>query len=142
MPAKRMPYKSTTVRVEVTQHRDITGLFAKYDIDAWQFSTRKKARRAQVRFELPSGRWVRVTIKAPINEDMTDKQIEGAEKATWRALYFWLKTQFEATFDYNLFREDEAFLPWLEIDGAESPTVADQLLPMLGDMPKLLGPGL
>jgi len=139
MPAKRMPYKSTTVAVAITQHRDITGLFAKYDIDAWQFSTHKGAKIAQVRFELSSKRWVRVIIKAPIDEDMTDKQVEGTEKAAWRALYFWLKTQFEATFDYNLFRQDEAFLPWLEIDGAESPTVADQLLPMLGDMPKLLG---
>lgn len=141
MPAKRMPYKSTAVKVEVTQHRDITGLFAKYDIDAWQFSTRKKAKVAQVRFELPSERWVRVIIKAPINEDMTEKQIESAEKATWRALFHWLKTQFEATFDYHLFRQDEAFLPWLEIDGAESPTVADQLLPILDDMPRLLESG-
>lgn len=136
-----MPYKSTTVAVAMTQHRDITGLFVKYDIDAWQFSTRKRTKVAEVRFELPSERWVRVAIKAPIDEDMTDKQAEGAEKAAWRALYFWLKTQFEAIFDYNLFREDEAFLPWLEIDGPESPTIADQLLPMLHDMPKLLGPG-
>lgn len=138
--AKAEAYKNTKVKVEVTQHRDITGLFAKYDVQAWNFGVDKGQAIAMVRFKMKKKFWVRVTIKADTT-DMTAKQAEQSERVIWRVLYNWLKTQFEAI-EYNVFKMEEAFLPWLEIAiGREVVTVAEAMLPRLDDMPKLLGSG-
>jgi hypothetical protein len=136
------PYSSTSVTVAVTQYRDVTGLLADYGIEVWEFGTHKGRNMAQVRFQLPeSGHWVRARLRARVEPGMTEKQIEQEERTVWRALYYWLKSQFEAI-EYGLFTPEEAFIGWLELatpDGMT--TVAELVLPRLGDMPKLLASG-
>ena len=143
------PYASTSVSVAVTQHRDITGLFAKYGVQKWNFATDKTDGIAMVRFEMSPGRWARVMLKMPVEKpdgrprrgrpkaDAADK----AEMMVWRALYNWLKVQFEAI-EYGVFTPQEAFLGWMEIPTREGGvTVAEALLPHLDDLPRLLGDG-
>jgi len=133
------PYSHTKVAVAVTQYRDITGLLADYGIEVWEFGVHKGQRLAQVRFQLPeSGHWVRARLRVQIGEGMTEKQVEQEERVVWRALYYWLKSQFEAI-EYGLFTPKEAFIGWLELaTPGGMVTVSELVLPRLDDMPKLL----
>jgi hypothetical protein len=143
------PYASTSVSVAVTQHRDITGLFAKYGVQRWFFYTDKVDSVATVRFEMAPDRWARVMLRVPIEKDEAKPRrgrpkadaAERAEMMVWRALYNWLKVQFEAI-EYGVFSPQEAFLGWMEIPTAQGGvTVAEMLLPHLDDLPKMLGDG-
>jgi len=136
------PYVHTKVAVAVTQYRDITGLLADYGIEVWEFGTHKGRNMAQVRFQLPeSSHWVRARLRVQIEEGMTNKQIEQAERVVWRALFYWLKSQFEAI-EYGLFTPEEAFMGWLELaTPSGTVTVSELVLPRLDDMPKLLTGG-
>ncbi len=136
------PYVHTKVAMAVTQYRDITGLLADYGTEVWEFGTHKGQNMAQVRFQLPeSGHWVRARLRAQIEPDMTEKQIEQGERVVWRALFYWLKSQFEAI-EYGLFTPEEAFIGWMELaTPGGTVTVAELVLPRLDDMPKLLTGG-
>ena len=113
----RKPYASTSVAVAVTQHRDITGLFAKYGVQKWTFATDKTDGIAMVRFEMSPDRWARVMLKMPVEKpDVKPRRgrpkadaAEQAEKMVWRALYNWLKVQFEAI-EYGVFSPQELSL--------------------------------
>jgi len=144
------PYASTSVAVAVTQHRDITGLFAKYGVQKWNFATDKTDGIAMVRFEMSPDRWARVMLKMPVEKPDGNPRRgrkpavnakEKAEMMVWRALYNWLKVQFEAI-EYGVFTPQEAFLGWMEIPTPEGGmTVAEALLPHMDDLPRLLGSG-
>jgi hypothetical protein len=135
---KSQAYAHTSVEVAVTQHRDISGLFARYGIKRKMFMTDDEAHIAIVRFELRPSRWARVMLRAPVESGASDKQIEQAERTVWRALYYWLKVQFEAI-EYGVFSPEEAFLGWLEIPSPGGGiALKDLLLPNLDDLPKLL----
>jgi len=136
------PYGNTRVEVAVTQHRDITGLFAKYGVERWTFATDKVEGFATVRFEMEPGRWVRVTLRVRADEGAKEKELEQGQRIVWRALYNWLKTQFEAI-EYGVFSPREAFLSWIELPTPQGTiTVAEALLPRLEEMPRLLTGGM
>jgi hypothetical protein len=86
--------------------------------------------------------WGRSPIRTRSPKPPTDKQIADAldneRKRILRVLSWWLKSQFEAV-DAGLLTTVEVMLPFLEVGGEGSPTVADLLKQHAGALGR--GPG-
>ena len=103
----------------------IRGLFRKYDVIRCQFTDDLETGDFALRFVrrvkgIP--RSVRVTIST-----------EGNAQQSYRALYWWLKSQFEAI-DFGLFMFEDVFLShfeWMLEDGTVA-TMGELVKPRLG----------
>ncbi len=118
-------YANTRVSVGRTQET-IRQLFRKYEVAGLEFAEVFKPGVAQVRFVRYVGdepRSVRIRIKLGKN----DKQV-------WRALYWWLKSQFEAI-EFGLVKFEDVFLShfeWMLPDGRVG-TVGEIVRPRLSE---------
>lgn len=160
MATKGNPYQGTSVTVEASKEA-IRKLLIKVGARGVDWGEDFEQHRVRVRFALlVDGNLHTVNVQLHIPEAKrtstkrwrnqwgsgtgggTTKQQEQAERATYRALYFWLKSQFEAV-EFGLLKLEDVFLSHFEwmVNGQRT-TVGQVVMPALTDPGRLLaGPG-
>lgn len=130
----------TTVSPSKTQG-DIQKVLKRYEVDGTIMGHLDN--RAYVEFAIKKRkRTVRIFITLPVQSDFnTERQLEQAERQSWRALYLVVKAKLESV-DSEIETFDEAFMPHIVM--ANGHTVGQEILPVFqktieaGEMPKLL----
>ena len=132
---KKSAYGHTKVSVGRTQEA-IRKLLIKYGARGCQFSEIFEPATIQLEFaKVVNDQPRTVRVRIPIAEGKSVEQ-------TYRALYYWLKAQFEAV-DFGLVSFEDIFLShfgWM-LPGGRMGTVGDMVRPLLGTQgyPELTG---
>ena len=147
-------YQNTSVSVSRSQE-GIRQLLIKADVRGVQFSENFETRDINVRFAKNVGgnfRTVSVSMKVPspperkrkrrvsfrqrhgrmVYDKTPSERQDQMTRATYRALHYWLKSQFEAV-DFGLLTFEKIFLShfeWIMNDGSKG-TLGDLLIPQL-----------
>lgn len=147
-------YKNTAVSISKSQE-SIRQILRKADVRGVQFSEDFQSNEINVRFAKQVGgvfRTVSVSMRVPappepkhrrkratrwvrgriVYDKLPEEKQEQMTRATYRALHYWLKSQFEAV-DFGLLTFEKIFLShfeWMMKDGTPG-TLGDLLIPQL-----------